>query len=430
MPRVQMNPSWLSALSPHAAGEYVDTVQRGLRLRVREGRMVWSARYVADDGRHVRFKLGEFPEVGLAEARRRAAKARGAAAGDDDPQAQRREQREEARRRRLGATVAKAIASWLKDKKLGPARWKGGTAGGTARAFLPHIRALGAELGARRLVELTARECEAFVSKPEATATRNRRLQALRLLFGWAQRKALLQADPTARLTKERETERTRTLTDAELAALVRGFDATRYGRAVRLLALTGLRRDEVLGAKWEWFDSDAKMLTLPPDVEKAGRARGEVRRVALSPAAVELLKAQRQAVFAEGLRTSLYVFPTASGERPHPDALKPTLMRLRGRRSNGLPASKDKRAKKRLATLPDDVTIHDVRRTVADALLNRLHVAPWIVDHVVLGHVRPKLLRTYMPTLPVDEAREALDRWSVTLDGMLAAQASQSAKA
>jgi hypothetical protein len=37
-------------------------------------------------------------------------------------------------------------------------------------------------------------------------------------------------------------------------------------------------------------------------------------------------------------------------------------------------------------------------------------------VDHVVLGHARPKLLRTYMPTLPLNEAREALRRWGEEL--------------
>jgi hypothetical protein len=53
-----------------------------------------------------------------------------------------------------------------------------------------------------------------------------------------------------------------------------------------------------------------------------------------------------------------------------------------------------------------------DIRRTLADALLNRIGAPPWIVDHVVLGHARPKLLRTYMPTLPLGEARDALERW------------------
>jgi hypothetical protein len=131
------------------------------------------------------------------------------------------------------------------------------------------------------------------------------------------------------------------------------------------------------------------------------------------------LLAEQRSALFAEGIRSD-YVFATSTGERPHPDSLKPILYRLRGRRSNGWPPSKDKRAKQRNAVLPDDVNIHDIRRTVADALLNRIGAPPWIVDHVVLGHARPKLLRTYMPTLPLGEARDALERWARELAAIL----------
>jgi integrase len=148
-------------------------------------------------------------------------------------------------------------------------------------------------------------------------------------------------------------------------------------------------------------------------------RVREELRRTGLSPQAVALLAEQRTALFAEGIRSE-YVFATSTGERPHPDSLKPILYRLRGRRSNGWPPSKDKRAKQRNAVLPDDVNIHDIRRTVADALLNRIGAPPWIVDHVVLGHARPKLLRTYMPTLPLGEARDALERWGRELEAIL----------
>jgi hypothetical protein len=45
----------------------------------------------------------------------------------------------------------------------------------------------------------------------------------------------------------------------------------------------------------------------------------------------------------------------------------------------------------------------------------------PWIVDHVVLGHTRPKLLRTYMPTLPLGEARDALQKWGAEVERILA---------
>jgi len=160
-------------------------------------------------------------------------------------------------------------------------------------------------------------------------------------------------------------------------------------------------------------------VLTIPAESEKTGRARGEPRRVALSPQAVALVADQRKALFAEGVRSD-YIFSTTTGEMPHPDALKPTLYVLRGRRSNGQPASKDKRAPKREAVLPDDLSIHDLRRTVADALLNRLGAAPWIVDHVVLGQVRPKLMRTYMPTLPLAEAPAALTRWADLVASLL----------
>jgi hypothetical protein len=58
----------------------------------------------------------------------------------------------------------------------------------------------------------------------------------------------------------------------------------------------------------------------------------------------------------------------------------------------------------------------------VADALLNRIGASPWVVDHVVLGHARPKLLRTYMPTLPLNEARDALEKWAEELERIMAA--------
>jgi integrase len=250
------------------------------------------------------------------------------------------------------------------------------------------------------------------VSAGEAPATRNRALTTLRGFFRWALRKGLLDADPSSSLGKERESERARTLTDDELRTLLHGFDVTRYGRAVRLLALTGLRRDEVLGACWSWLDADGGILTIPADADKMGRSRGEPRRVALSPQALSILAEQRKTQFAEGIRSD-YVFATTTGARPHSDSLKPVLYKLRGLRSNGQLASRDKRAKARPAMIAGDVTIHDVRRTVADALLNRLGAAPWVVDHVVLGHARPKLLRTYMPMLPLDEARAVLTRWA-----------------
>ncbi len=415
--RKNMSPAWVAAVKAEATPvEWRDTRQPGLVLRVEvSGRKTWVCRYWIA-GRDRRFKLGTFPATPITVARKRARERVGEAEGGTDPQAVRAKER-------LGGTVTVAVDSWLRDAKLGPAaKWKGGLEGGTARSFMPHVRALTRDLGPKRLAELTPRDVERFVSGPAAPATRNRRLTTLRLFLKWAKRKTLVETDPTAHLGKEYEQERTRMLSDDELRALVHGFDSTRYGRAVRLLALTACRSSEVLLAEWKWIDSEAGVLTIPPESEKTGAARGEARRVALSPQAVALLADQRKAQLAEGAR-SPFVFATENGARPHREVLKPYLYRLKGRRANGLPASTDKRAKPRPAVIPEDVTIHDVRRTVASSLAY-LHeqdggepVSPLIIDHDVLGHVRPKLLRTYMPAVPLGPARDALTRWGTHLE-------------
>jgi integrase len=402
-------------------GDYHDTVVPRLTLRVRPRSRRYVIRYRLPGADPKRLTLGDAKVLTLAAARVRAKRELGLVDSGKDPQDERQAQREAQERRRLGARVEQAVASWLADRKRGPAaRWKGGIQGGTARSFMPHVRRLRRDYGDKLLEDFTPKNAETFVTAPAAPATRNRALTTLKLFAAWAIRKKLISADPTDGLKKETEVERVRVLTDAELKALIHGFDATRYGRAVRLLALTGLRREEVLGARWEWLDLDGGVLTIPPAVEKAGLKRGELRRVPLSRAATHLLAEQRKALFAEGLRPE-FVFPTSQGVRPHPDALKPILYRLRGRRTNGRPPSTDKRAVKRKAVIPDDVTLHDVRRTVADALLVRIKASPWVVDHVVMGHVRPKVVRTYMPTLPLDEARAALDKWAKLFERILA---------
>ena len=415
-----MSPLWIAGLDASEDTEWIDTEQRGLVLRVRAGQMVWFVRYLFE-GRARRYRIGDHPEIGLSGARKLAAVVRGRAAGGEDPQAERRARRDAVRLRRLGETVDAAVCTWLKDRKQGPlGRWRDGLDGGSARASLPHIRRLRRTLGKKLLSEVTPKDMERFILTPNAPATRNRGLCALRGFFGWAIRMGLIEKDPTAGIAKEHEVARMRVLSDDEIRAFIRGFDDSRYGRALRLLFLTGLRRDEVLSLEWRWIDMARGVVTLPPEAEKMGRIRDELRRVALSPQAVDLLKEQRQALFAEGIRSE-FVFATITGERPHPDSLKQVLYRLRGRRSNGLPPSKDKRAKRRVAVIPDDVRIHDIRRTVADALLNRIGAPPWVVDHAVLGHARPKLLRTYMPTLPLNDAREALTKWAEELALILA---------
>jgi len=102
--------------------------------------------------------------------------------------------------------------------------------------------------------------------------------------LAWAIRSSLIDKDPTSGLKKEHETARTRVLTDDEIRTLITGFDPTRYGRALCLLFLTALRRDEVLGLRWSWIDMEKGVLTIPPEAEKM--ARGARRAASVHAAA------------------------------------------------------------------------------------------------------------------------------------------------
>jgi len=218
-------------------------------------------------------------------------------------------------------------------------------------------------------------------------------LTVTRLLFRWAIQRGLITTDPTAGIVKLQEDPRERVLTDDELRAFVGAFDATRWGNLLRLLLLTGVRRDELLGARWADVDRDQGVWTIPPEFEKSGRRRrrGGARKVALSSAALEVLARQREENMSRSLGRAPWVFPTSEGNRSHRDAVKPTLNTLRGRRPNGT-TSRHKLAKKREAVIPRDANLHDLRRTVADRMLNALSVSAYVVDVGVLGHVKPAL--------------------------------------
>jgi integrase len=69
----------------------------------------------------------------------------------------------------------------------------------------------------------------------------------------------ILTNDPANGLTS-----RDRVLNDAELAAVWRACTDDDFGRIVKLLILTGCRRDEIGGLGWSELDLDTDTMTLP----------------------------------------------------------------------------------------------------------------------------------------------------------------------
>ena len=110
-------------------------------------------------------------------------------------------------------------------------------------------------------------------------AASNRVRTSLSAFFSWAAREGYVDANPAAFTNKAVENgSRERVLADDELAAIWRAAGDGPYGAIVKLLMLTGARRDEIASLRWSEIDLDAATITLPPaQNEKPARARHPV---------------------------------------------------------------------------------------------------------------------------------------------------------
>jgi hypothetical protein len=101
----------------------------------------------------------------------------------------------------------------------------------------------------------------------------------------------------------------------------------------------------------------------------------------------------ERQHNMARGLGRAPFVFCGPSDDRLHRSAPKPIVYTLKGRRESGVRPSRHKLAKSRPVLIPEDFRLHDVRRSVADRMVNDLGLNAYVVDVGMLGHAKPKML-------------------------------------
>src|SRR5262249_29865935 len=64
-------------------------------------------------------------------------------------------------------------------------------------------------------------------------------------------------------------------------------------GDAIRIIAMTGARRGEIIGLRWYMVDLKRGLLALPPRTHKTGRRTGRARVIALPSAAQEIIARQ-----------------------------------------------------------------------------------------------------------------------------------------
>jgi integrase len=246
---------------------------------------------------------------------------------------------------------------------------------------------------------VSARLAEIAADTGAVSASRAR--AALSAMFAWAIREGLdIPANPVTGTNRIAEpTSRNRVLTDAELKAIWSACADDDYGRIIRLLILTAQRRDEVGGMAWVEIDTGAAVWTLPGSRTKNHREHV----LPLTPAALALLPPRRRDhVFGDGPRKTGDPDRGFSGWSKSKSGLD---ARINKARQKGDPEAK----------LLPPWTVHDLRRTAATIMADRLGVLPHIVE-AILNHVsghRAGVAGVYNRARYEAEMRAALERWS-----------------
>jgi integrase len=216
--------------------------------------------------------------------------------------------------------------------------------------------------------------------------------------YGWAIDRGSLKDNPFVNIRVAPAKSRERVLTNEEIRAVwVATDDVGVYGDIVRLLLLTGQRREEVAGMRWGELSADGMTWTIPGARTKNGVAH----IVPLSPQARDIIAAQPRRDAAE------LVF---QGRSDNPNAF------------NGWGS-----CKRRLdhdSGVTDDWVLHDLRRTVAtnlERLAVRLEVTEAVLNHV--SGSRRGIIGVYQRHDWADEKRDALQRWGDRLEAIVTGQ-------
>lgn len=236
------------------------------------------------------------------------------------------------------------------------------------------------------------------IAEDSGGVTANRCRAALSAVFSWAVKRGLVDSNPVAGTDRNEERPRERVLSETELAAIWSACRNDSHGRILKLLILTGQRRDEVGGLTDAELDLDAATWTLP-----GARAKnGATHVIPLSPLAVDILRT------APRLDGRAFIFGAGNGPFSGWSRCK--------RRID------DRIAKALKAPLPA-WTLHDLRRSTATHLADVLGVAPHLVE-TLLNHrsgVRGGVGAVYNRGRYLTELREALDRWAEHVAGITA---------
>jgi len=241
----------------------------GLHLMITPtGGKLWRWKYRFDSAEKL-MALGRYPDISLAEARERRDAARKRLANGIDPMVERKTEKTAVREATEHA-FEKVAELWLEH-------WRGNKSAHHAATTASRLRAnVYPVLGNRPINEIEPMEVVQLVKAVEARGALDmakRILQVTGMIFRYALAHGIAKRNPAAEIRPSDILKPTRQKNMAridarELPALLRAIELyqgkhlTRL--AVKMMALTFVRTSELIGARWEEFDLEAKRWMIP----------------------------------------------------------------------------------------------------------------------------------------------------------------------
>jgi integrase len=234
----------------------------GLALRAYpSGRRVWICQYRDQHGRTRRVPLGSVAVIDPAAARERARETLRAVANGGNPALDRKAARQ-------AATVGSLVDAYLQDAAR---RLKPNTLDQSQRNLRKYAGSLHSD--AIAIIDRAALfKLGNKLAKDAGEVQANRVLATLSAMWTWGLKAGLVRGEnPAAFVPRFPETTRERVLSEGEIQALwhVTASGKT-FDRIVRLILLTGCRRQEV--GSMEWCEIDGDLWTIPGSRMKGGQ--------------------------------------------------------------------------------------------------------------------------------------------------------------
>jgi integrase len=392
LPKKALTAAAVKRMKPPSVGQvdYFDQGYPGLALRISYGgTKSFAYFYRVRGGKLQRLSLGTYPALSLADAREAWRAARQEVERGRDP----------TMARRISASAPTSFSSvaeeWLKRDQAGKR-----TAGQAKRILEKYA----ARLNTMVIGDITRPDIREVVRAVADTGhvTMARRVHGrLHRLFAWAVSEDYIAANPMTGLLKlGEEVKRDRVLSDDELVAVWRGCEKLGwpFGPAIRLLILTGARREEIGKLRWSELSSGEISLTgnrtkngEPHDTPLSTTARGVIADLPCIHGS--------EFVFTKTGKAGVTGWSTAKAR------LDKILFGNNGADS-------------------EPWRLHDLRRTVATGL-QKLGT-PLQVTEAVLGHLagsRAGVVGIYQRHDYADEKRAALESWGAHVMALVEGQ-------